>query len=108
MFVCDVIKAVVCFYRVDSDAEFERVFEFTDIRVIMKHLVAFLDFLGLKELATKHGVGNYELKLYRMSKGIGGKTANFVITTDGQWQLELLIMLAEETQQQTKRYFVFL
>jgi len=27
-----------------------------------------------------------ELKFYRMSKGIGGKTENFAITTDGQRQ----------------------
>ena len=42
-------------------------------------------------------LADYELKLYRMSKGIGRKTENFAITTDGQWQLELPIMLAEET-----------
>ena len=92
MSACDVIKAVVCFYRVDSDAEFERLRSHIPINndlqtvescLMKKHLVAFLDFLGLKELATKYG--------------IGGKTENFAINTDGQWQLELLIMLAEET-----------
>ena len=36
------------------------------------------------------------MKLYRMSKGIGGKIENFAITTDGQRQLELPSMLAGE------------
>ena len=80
-------------YRVYSDAEFERLRSHIPINndfiqtvescLMKKHLVAFLDFLGLKELATKYG--------------IRGKTENFAITADGQWQLELLIMLAEET-----------
>ena len=61
MSACDVIKAVVCFYRVDSDAEFERLRSHIPITndlqtvescLMKKHLVAFLDFLGLKELAT--------------------------------------------------------
>jgi len=51
----------------------------------------------LNDLATKYGLGNYELKLYRLSKGIEGKTENFAITTDGHWQLDLPIMRAGET-----------
>ena len=89
----DVIKAVVCFYRLDSDAEFERLRSQipinndlqTDSRVLMKkHLVAFLDFLGLKELATKYGVGNCELKLQDVKRNWSKNQTAFRIFTDGQ------------------------
>ena len=53
-----------------------------------------VEFLGLNELATKYGLGNDEVKFNRRSKGIGGKTEKFATTTDGQWQLQLPIMLA--------------
>ena len=66
-------------------------------------------FLGLNELPTKYDLGNYELKLYRMSKGIAGKTENFTVNTDGQWQLELPIMLAEETSSELNGiFFIFM
>ena len=34
--------------------------------------------------------------MYRMSKEPGGKTENFVIKTDAQWQLELPSLLVDE------------
>ena len=99
MSACGVIKVIVGFYRLDSDAAFERhqrrILINNDLQTVeslKKHLVALV---GLKELAIKYGLDNYELKLYRMLKRIGGKTENFPITTSGQWQLELPIMLAE-------------
>ena len=58
----------------------------------LKHLC---DFLGIKEQAAKCGFGTYELKLYRLSKS-GGKTENYAIITQGQWELEFPNLIAEE------------
>jgi len=57
----------------------------------------------MHELETKYALGNYERKLYRMSKGMKGKTENFAIITDRLWQLELPIMLAGETKPELNR-----
>ena len=59
---------------------------------LKKHLC---DFLGIKEQAAKYGFGTYELKLYRLAKS-GGKTENYAIITQGQWELEFPNLIAEE------------
>ena len=42
-------------------------------------------FLGLKELARKFGLGNFDIKVFRMAPKAGGKSVNFVIrSTDDQ------------------------
>jgi len=48
-----------------------------------------LAFLGLKELARKFGLGDFDIKVFRMVAKAGGKSVNFAITTDDQWKLEL-------------------
>jgi len=54
------------------------------------------EYLGLKQLATKYELGTFDLKMCKISKELGRKTAkNFVITTDGQWQLEFPSLLVE-------------
>jgi len=60
--------------------------------IFKKHLC---DFLGIKEHAAKCGFGTYELKLYRLAKS-GGKTENYAIITQGQWELEFPNLIAEE------------
>jgi len=57
-----------------------------------KHLC---DFLGKKEQAAKYGFGTYELKLYCLAKS-GGKTENYAIITQCQWELEFPNLIAEE------------
>ena len=53
-----VVKAIVSFYRIDSESAFERfrsripITDVNTVHVLKKHLVAFL---GLKELARKFG-----------------------------------------------------
>ena len=63
-----------------------------------------MKFPGLNELQQNLGLVN-ELKLYRMSKGIGGKTENFALTTDGQRQATN--PARRRNRQLTKRYLVF-
>ena len=43
-----------------------------------KHLI---QFLGLKELTFKYGLGDFDIKLYRMAPKPCGKSDNFAITT---------------------------
>jgi len=52
-----------------------------------------LAFLGLKELARKFGLGDFDIKVFRMAPKAGGKSVNFAITTDDQWKLELPSLL---------------
>ena len=57
MSVPRVIKAIVGFYRIDSEAYRSRIPINNDLRTVeslKRHLV---EFLGLKELATKFGLG---------------------------------------------------
>ena len=47
-----------------------------------------------KELSRKYGLWDFDVKLYHMAPKSGGKSDNFALTTDEQWNLELLTMLA--------------
>ena len=91
-----VIKAIVSFYRVNSDTAFERhryrilVNDLNTVHALKEHLI---QFLGLKELTIKYGLGDFDMKLYRMAPKPGVKSDNFAITTDDQWKLELGSML---------------
>ena len=90
-----VIKAIASFYRVDSDTAFERRRsrdELETVQSLKKHLVSFL---GLRELAMKFGLGEFDLKLYRMAPKQGGRSENFAIITNGQWKMELPSLLEE-------------
>ena len=100
------IKAIASFYRVDSDTAFERhricipinCGELETVQSLKKHL---LSFLGLRELAMKFGLGEFDLKLYRMAPKQGGRSENFAIITDGEWKMELASLL-EETGSERK------
>ena len=84
-----VIKAIVSFYRVDSDTAFERHrsriptndLNTVYVHALKKHLI---QFLGLKELTIKYCLGDFDIKLNRMAPKPGGKSDNFAITTDNQ------------------------
>jgi len=52
-----------------------------------------LAFLGLKELARKFGLGDFDIKVFRMTPKAGGKSDNFAINTDDQWKMELPSLL---------------
>ena len=95
-----VVKAIASFCRVDSDTAFERhrsripinCDELETVQSLKKDL---LSFLGLRELAIKFGLGEFDLKLYRMAPKQGGRSENFAIITDGQWKMELPSLLEE-------------
>ena len=57
------------------------------VHALKKHLVAFL---GLKELATKFGLDDFDIKVFRMALKAGGESDNFAITMEDQWKLQLL------------------
>ena len=80
----NVVKAVVSIYRKEEEKPFERFKarvsfgeDHKGIENFKRHLV---NFLGLKELSTKFGLGSFELKLYRLVK-INGRTENYSINT---------------------------
>ena len=58
-----VIKAIVCFYRVNSDRAFERhrsrilINDSNTVHALKKHLI---QFLGLKELTLIYGLGDFD------------------------------------------------
>ena len=58
------IKAIVSFYRVNSDTAFERhksripIIDFNTVHALKKH---FIQFLGLKELTIKYGLGDFDI-----------------------------------------------
>jgi len=61
-----VVKAIVRFYRIDSDSAFERfrsripINDVNKVHALKKHLVAFL---GLGELARKFGLVDFDIKV---------------------------------------------
>ena len=63
-----VIKAIVSFYRFNSDKAFERhrsripINDLNTVHALKKHLI---QFLGLKELTIKYGLGDFDRKLSR-------------------------------------------
>ena len=91
-----VVKGIVSFYRVDSNSAFDRfrsripIKDINTVHAFKKHLVAFL---CLKELTRKCGLGDFDIKLFRMAPNESGKSDNFAITTDDQWKLELPSLL---------------
>ena len=99
--LCGVVKVILSFFRHGEEgALVERhrsrptvnFDEQRNISIFKKHLC---HFLGEKEQAVNYGCGTYELKLYRLAKR-GGKTENYAIITQGQWELEFLNLIAEE------------
>ena len=61
-------------------------------------------FLGLKELTIRYGHGDFDMKFYRMAPKPGGKSDNFAITTDDQWELELPSMLDDSGSEMNSMY----
>ena len=61
-------------------------------------------FLDLKELTIKYGLGDFDIKLYRMAPKPGWKSDNFAITTDDQWKLELPSLLDDSGSEMNSMY----
>jgi len=95
-----VLKAIVSFHRIDSDSAFERfrgripINDVNTVHAPKKHLVAFL---GLKELARKFGLGDFDIKVLRMArKRVEKATASpSPRTTSGSWNYQACWMAQE-------------
>ena len=75
-----VVKVLVSFYRCGEENAFERHQsriligeEQRNITDAKKHLI---NFLGISQMATSLGMGNFEFKLYRLGRNAHGKTKN--------------------------------
>ncbi|CAB4019999.1 Hypothetical predicted protein, partial [Paramuricea clavata] len=53
-------------------------------------------FLGLKKQAQGLGIPNIDIKLYRLARTSCGKTENYLICTQEQWNVELPLLLGDE------------
>jgi len=95
-----VVKAIVSFYRIDSDSVFERfrsripINDVNTVHALKKHLVAFL---GLKELARKFGLGDFDIKVFRITPKAVGKatTSPSPRTTSGSCNYQACWMAQE-------------
>lgn len=67
----------------------------SNVAAIKKHLT---EVLGIKELAMKFGMVNFDLKLFRLKRISNGKTGNYSIVTQQQWQMEIPFLLEDEGQ----------
>ena len=97
-----VVEVLVSFYRCGEENAFERHRsripigkEQRNITDAKKHLI---NFLGISQMATSLGMGNFELKLYRLARYAHGKTKNLHILTQHQWEMEVPFLVSDETQ----------
>ena len=73
-FNADISKAVVRFYRIDSETAFERhrsripINDVNTVLALKKHLISFL---GLRELSSEYRLGDFDVKLYHMAPKSG-------------------------------------
>jgi len=97
-----IVKAIVSFYRAGDEKPFERY----KARVLLNQdhqesLNSFerliIDFLGLKDQAKKFGLGQFEIKLFRLARS-EGKTENYSIATQQQFKLELPQLITGESE----------
>ena len=98
-----VVKVLVNFYRSGEDSAFDSqrsraTFDLSkqsSVEAVKKHLT---EILGLKELALKFSMADFELKLFRLQRSSNGKTENYSIFTQQQWQMEIPFLLGDEGQ----------
>ena len=102
-----ILKAVVSFYQFDAETEFKRhrscilINDVHTVLALKKHLISFF---GLKELSSKCGLGDFDVKLYHTGPKSEGKSDNFALTTDEQRNLELPTMLAGTGSESNSMY----
>ena len=64
--------------------------------------------LWLNELALKFGMAEFELKLFRLQRSSNGKTENYSIVTQQQWEMEIPFLLGQEGQSELNgKYQIF-
>lgn len=95
-----VVKALVSFFRSKESNPIERyrsriVFQEQDIGNFSDFKKQVISFLGIKDQASKYGLGQYDLKLFRLSKA-DSKIENYVINTSSQYDLEKTLLFNGE------------
>ena len=91
------LKAVVSFYRIDTETAFERqrsCIPINSVKTVLALTNHPISFLGLKELSSKYGLGDFVVKLHHMAPKSGGKRHNFALTSNERWNLKLPTILA--------------
>ena len=64
------LKAVVSLYRIDSEMAFEHHWSrlpINDVNTVLALKKHFVSFLGLKELSSKYGLGDFDVEFYHMA-----------------------------------------
>ena len=72
-----ILKAVVSFYQIDSETVFKRHrsrIPINDVNTVLVLQKILISFLGLKELSSKYGLRDFDVKLYYMAPKTGGKS----------------------------------
>ena len=86
-----VVKVLGSFYRSGEVNTFERhrsrIPVGQDQRNVTEAKKHMINFLGLSQLATSLGMGNFELKLYTLARNTHGKIENLHILTQQQWEM---------------------
>ena len=65
-----ILKAVVSSYRIDTETAFERqrsCIPINSVKTVLALTNHPISFLGLKELSSKYGLGNFDVKLHHMA-----------------------------------------
>ena len=68
----------------DSETAFERHrsrIPFNNVNTVLALKKYLISFPGLKELSSKYGLRDFDVKLYHMAPKSGGKSVNFALTT---------------------------
>ena len=72
-----ILRAVVSFYRIESETTFERHrsrIPIKDVKTALALIKHPTSFLGLKDLSSKYGLGDFDVNLYHMAPKSGGKS----------------------------------
>ena len=97
-----IAEVLISFYRCGEEDAFERHRSRIPIGIDQRNLTDarkhMINFLGISQMATSLGMGNFELKLYRLARSAHGKTKNLRILTQQQWEMEVPLLVSDETQ----------
>lgn len=88
----DVVKVIVSFYRTEEGSVCKRQRSRLPFDPSKKSNVAAIErqmtFLGLKELAFKFGLADFDLKLFSLQSISKGKGENYSIVAQQPWEIE--------------------
>lgn len=105
-----IAEVLISFYRCGEEDAFERHRSRIPIGIDQRNLTDarkhMINFLGILQMATSLVMGNFELKLYRLARSAHGKTKNLRILTQQQWEMEVPLLVSDETQSELNIHVV--